>query len=126
VAVPAVVDAVCICGFAAAGDFHGLATAPLARIRSAVSFDSVDIHISIYCSRCTGRDSVGQRFHVNPHLMTLDISMARLHASRGQSYGLDIVRIDACGLTAMPLSGNPLPVSFGGRYLVRNDRVQAL
>jgi murein DD-endopeptidase MepM/ murein hydrolase activator NlpD len=35
------------------------------------------------------------------------------------------IHAQARGTAAEPLSGNPLPVSFGGRFLVRNDRVQA-
>jgi Peptidase family M23 len=42
----------------------------------------------------------GSNLSVNPHLMTLDASMARFHAYRGQSYGLDIVKLDTWGLRA--------------------------
>lgn len=45
----------------------------------------------------------GSDLSVNPHLMTLDASMARFHAYRGQSYGVDIVKIDAWGLRATGL-----------------------
>lgn len=34
------------------------------------------------------------------------------------------IHAQARGTAAEPLSGNPLPVSFGGRFLIRNDRVQ--
>lgn len=36
----------------------------------------------------------------NAHLMTLDTSVPRHHAWRGQSYGVDIVQLDALGLRA--------------------------
>jgi len=45
----------------------------------------------------------GSNISVNQHLMTLDASMARFHAYRGQSYGVDIVKLDAWGLRAAGL-----------------------
>ena len=42
----------------------------------------------------------GSHINVNAHLMTLDESMARFHAYRGQSYGVDIVKLDTWGLRA--------------------------
>jgi hypothetical protein len=44
--------------------------------------------------------SGGSNITVNPHLMTLDASMVRFHAYRGQSYGVDIVKLDGWGLRA--------------------------
>jgi hypothetical protein len=55
--------------------------------------------------------SGGSSLNVNPHLMTLDASMARFHTYRGQSYGVDIVKIDAWGLRA-----NGLQPSAPGAY----------
>ena len=50
----------------------------------------------------------GSNISVNAHLMTLDASMARFDAYRGQSYGADIVKIDAWGLRANGLQpSNP-------------------
>lgn len=43
-----------------------------------------------------GGGSIG----INAHLMTLDASIARFHAYRGQSYGVDIVELDSWGLRA--------------------------
>jgi Peptidase family M23 len=45
----------------------------------------------------------GSNIRVNPHLMTLDASMARFHAYRGQSYGVDIVKLDEWGFRARGL-----------------------
>ena len=45
----------------------------------------------------------GSDLNVNAHLMTTDASMARFHAYRGQSYGVDIVKLDAWGLRAQGL-----------------------
>lgn len=42
----------------------------------------------------------GSNIKVNGHLMTLDTSMTRFQAFRGQSYGVDIVKLDAWGLRA--------------------------
>jgi Peptidase family M23 len=42
----------------------------------------------------------GSNIAVNQHLMTLDTSMARFQAYRGQSYGVDIVKLDPWGLRA--------------------------
>ena len=42
----------------------------------------------------------GSNLKVNGHLMTLDTSMPRFQAFRGQSYGVDIVKLDAWGLRA--------------------------
>jgi Peptidase family M23 len=47
--------------------------------------------------------SGGSRLNINPHLMTLDASMARLHAYRGQSYGVDVVKVHGWGLRASGL-----------------------
>ena len=44
--------------------------------------------------------SGGSRLTVNPHLMTLDASVARFHTYRGQSHGVDLVKLDAWGLRA--------------------------
>lgn len=45
----------------------------------------------------------GSDLSVNAHLMTLDTSMVRFHAYRGQSYGVDIVKLDGWGLRASGL-----------------------
>jgi Peptidase family M23 len=50
----------------------------------------------------------GSNITVNPHLMTLDPSMVRLHAYRGQSYGVDIVKLDRWGLRAAGLQPREL------------------
>lgn len=42
----------------------------------------------------------GSNISVNPHLITLDAGVARFHAYRGQSYGVDIVKLDEWGLRA--------------------------
>ena len=45
----------------------------------------------------------GSNISVNPHLMTLDAGMVRFHAYRGQSYGVDIVKLDEWGFRAKGL-----------------------
>lgn len=45
----------------------------------------------------------GSHLSINAHLMTLDASMARFQAYRGQSYGVDIVKLDRWGLRASGL-----------------------
>ena len=45
----------------------------------------------------------GSDLSVNAHLMTLDASIPRFHAYRGQSYGVDIVKLDGWGLRASGL-----------------------
>ena len=45
----------------------------------------------------------GSHLSVNAHLMTLDASIPRFHAYRGQSYGVDIVKLDGWGLRASGL-----------------------
>ena len=42
----------------------------------------------------------GSDIHTNAHLMTLDASIPRFREWRGQSYGVDIVKLDAFGLRA--------------------------
>ena len=54
----------------------------------------------------------GSNLNVNAHLMTLDASMARFHAFRGQSYGVDIVKLDRWGLRANGLLP-PQPSAYG-------------
>ena len=50
----------------------------------------------------------GSHLSTNAHLMTLDSSEAKFQAWRGQSYGVDIVQIDAYGLRASSmLPANP-------------------
>jgi Peptidase family M23 len=44
--------------------------------------------------------SGGSSININPHLMTLDASMVRFRAYKGQSYGVDIVKLDGWGLRA--------------------------
>ncbi len=75
--------------------------------------------------------SGGSILSVNPHLMTLDASMARFHAYRGQSYGVDIVKLDGWGLRANGLQpsdpsayniyGVPVNAPCGGLVLVALD-----
>lgn len=45
----------------------------------------------------------GSNLSINSHLMTLDVSIPRFHAFRGQSYGVDIVKLDRWGLRATGL-----------------------
>ncbi len=42
----------------------------------------------------------GSNISINQHLMTLDSSIPRLQAYRGQSYGVDLVKLDEWGLRA--------------------------
>ena len=42
----------------------------------------------------------GSSISINAHLMTIDAGVARFHAYRGQSYGVDIVKLDKWGLRA--------------------------
>ena len=75
----------------------------------------------------------GSSIDVNPHLMTLDASMARFHAYRGQSYGVDIVKLDKWGLRANGLQpseprayeiyGVPVYAPCGGLVLIALDGV---
>ena len=75
--------------------------------------------------------SGGSSLTINPHLMTLDASMARFHAYRGQSYGVDIVKIDVWGLranglqpsepTAYNIYGVPVYAPCGGIVLIALD-----
>ncbi len=55
--------------------------------------------------------SGGSNLSVNPHLMTLDASMARFHAYHGQSYGIDIVKLDGWGFRANGLQ-SPEPTAY--------------
>ena len=45
----------------------------------------------------------GSSLNVNAHLMTLNASVPRFHAYRGQSYGVDIVKLNGWGLRASGL-----------------------
>ncbi len=45
----------------------------------------------------------GSHLSINAHLMTIDASIARFQAYRGQSYGVDIVKLDRWGLRAIGL-----------------------
>lgn len=62
----------------------------------------------------------GSHLSVNAHLMTLDASVPRFHAYRGQSYGVDIVKLDGWGLRASGLLP-PQP----GAYHIYNEPVYA-
>ena len=42
----------------------------------------------------------GSNIRINPHLKTLDESVPRFRAYRGQSYGVDIIQINPFGLQA--------------------------
>ena len=73
----------------------------------------------------------GSNLSVNPHVMTLDASMARFHAYRGQSYGVDIVKLNAWGLRAKGLQpnepsaydiyGDPVFAPCNGVVLIASD-----
>jgi Peptidase family M23 len=75
--------------------------------------------------------SGGSNLTVNPHLMTLDASMARFDAYRGQSYGIDIVKLDGWGFradglqpreaTAYDIYGTPVYAPCGGSVLIALD-----
>jgi Peptidase family M23 len=77
--------------------------------------------------------SGGSNKRVNPHLMTLDASMARFHAYRGQSYGVDIVKLNQWGLRANGLQpreldayviyGNPVYAPCSGLVLNAVDGI---
>jgi Peptidase family M23 len=45
----------------------------------------------------------GSSISINQHLMTLDASMSRFHAFRGQSYGVDVVKLNQWGFRAKGL-----------------------
>ncbi len=62
----------------------------------------------------------GSNISVNAHLMTLDASMARFHAYRGQSYGVDIVKLDNWGFRAKGLQPPEL-----GAYVIYGVPVYA-
>ena len=62
----------------------------------------------------------GSDIRVNAHMKTLDASIARFHAWRGQSYGIDIVKINRFGLRA---SG--LQPAEAGAYLIYGTKVLA-
>lgn len=62
----------------------------------------------------------GSNMSVNPHLMTLDASMARFHAYGGQSYGVDIVKLDEWGFRAKGLQPTEL-----GAYVIYGVPVYA-
>ena len=72
--------------------------------------------------------SGGGSLTINPHLMTLDASVARFHAYRGQSYGVDLVKLGEWGLRANGLQpsepsayniyGEPVYAPCGGIVLV--------
>lgn len=62
----------------------------------------------------------GNGIQTNAHLMTLDADVARLREWRGQSYGVDIVKLDAFGLRARGvLPADPKAYAiYGARVLV--------
>ncbi len=62
----------------------------------------------------------GSHRSVNAHLMTLDASTARFQAFRGQSYGVDIVKLNGWGLRASGL----LPPEPSA-YFIYNEPVYA-
>jgi MYXO-CTERM domain-containing protein len=62
----------------------------------------------------------GSNLNVNTHLMTLDANIARFQAYRGQSYGVDIVKLDAWGLRA-----NGLQPSEPDAYIIYGTPVYA-
>jgi Peptidase family M23 len=62
----------------------------------------------------------GYDLSINAHMMTLDLSVPRFAAWRGQSYGVDIVKINAAGLRASGILP-PEPRA----YLIYGTRVLA-
>jgi hypothetical protein len=62
----------------------------------------------------------GYDISINAHVKTLDISVPRFEAWRGQSYGLDIVRINAAGLRSSGIRP-PEPEA----YVIHGTRVLA-
>jgi Peptidase family M23 len=62
----------------------------------------------------------GSSLSVNAHLMTLDTTVPRFHAYRGQSYGVDIVKLNGWGLRASGLLP-PQP----GAYNIYGESVYA-
>lgn len=75
----------------------------------------------------------GSSLNVNAHLMTLDSNMARFHAYRGQSYGVDIVKLDEWGLrgsgllppepSAYSIYGIPVYAPCAGEVIAAVDGV---
>ena len=75
--------------------------------------------------------SGGSNNVINAHLMTLDASTPRFHAYRGQSYGVDVVKLDEWGFRANRLQpsepnayniyGVPVYAPCGGIVLVALD-----
>ena len=73
----------------------------------------------------------GSNIKVNQHLVTLDASMARFQAYRGQSYGVDIVKLDEWGFRANGLLptdpnhyniyGMPVYASCAGQVIAAID-----
>lgn len=73
----------------------------------------------------------GSNISVNSHLMTLNTNMTRFHAYRGQSYGLDIVKLNGWGLRATGLQprdpgayniyGDPVHAPCSGMVLIAMD-----
>lgn len=62
----------------------------------------------------------GNDFRINAHMKTLDATVPRFRAWRGQSYGVDIVKIDGYGLRA-----NGLQPAEPGAYRVYGAKVLA-
>lgn len=62
----------------------------------------------------------GSNISINQHLMTLDTSIPRFQAYRGQSYGLDLVKLDEWGLRA-----NGLLPPDPGQYNIYGEPVYA-
>ena len=73
----------------------------------------------------------GSNIKVNQHLMTLDTSIARFQTFRGQSYGVDIVKLDEWGLRANGLQppdpsqyniyGEPVYAPCAGQVVAAQD-----
>ena len=75
--------------------------------------------------------SGGSNIAINAHLMTLDASTPRFHAYRGQSYGVDVVKLDDWGFranglqprepTAYDIYGASVYAPCGGVVLIAID-----
>ena len=61
---------------------------------------------------------------VNAHMKLLDESVPRFQTYRGSSDEPHLpIHAQRRELPSSPLSGDPLPIHFNGRFLIRGDRV---
>ena len=89
------------------------------RGRGLPDVDTVDIRLPFQEGRFLVVNG-GSTELINAHMKTLDDSVARFHAFRGQSYGVDLVRVNRWGLRADGL----LP-SDPARYVIYGTKVFA-